>query len=180
MTVFKRKLILVVVLVLIIGAGAFSFLSFNKEQCPIQVEERIVSGGSLSGLIESGSTVKILFGYYNCHEIKREDVVVLRHTGSKNPVIKIVKGLPKDTFGLQEVDFGWNILVNNRVLTNSKDSPYLVTGNRYKMLSLYKKDYGESLPKHTYLILGNVTSGSLDSTRFGLIDKSDILGKVEY
>jgi len=28
--------------------------------------------------------------------------------------------------------------------------------------------------------LGNLISGSVDSTQFGLIDKSDILGKVDY
>jgi type IV secretory pathway protease TraF len=48
------------------------------------------------------------------------------------------------------------------------------------MLSLYEDDCSEGIPQNTYLILGNLTSGSLDSSRFGLIDKSDILGKVEY
>jgi len=47
------------------------------------------------------------------------------------------------------------------------------------MLSLYEKDYHGVIPENTYLLLGEVTSGSLDSTRFGLIDKSSVLGKIE-
>jgi len=45
------------------------------------------------------------------------------------------------------------------------------------MLKLYVKSY-PVLPDNTYLILGNKVSGSSDSTRFGLIDKSDIVGKI--
>jgi len=85
-----------------------------------------------------------------------------------------------DKFELSETDRGWNILINGKILKNSEGNPYLVTGKSYEMLSLYEKDYGKSLLENTYLILGNIVQGSLDSTRFGLIDKSDILGKVEY
>jgi len=35
------------------------------------------------------------------------------------------------------------------------------------------------IPENSYLILGNLVSGSIDSTTFGLIDKGDILGKAE-
>jgi type IV secretory pathway protease TraF len=47
------------------------------------------------------------------------------------------------------------------------------------MLSLYEKDYKGIIPQNTYLILGDQPSGSVDSSVFGLVDKSDILGKAE-
>ena len=46
------------------------------------------------------------------------------------------------------------------------------------MLSLYENDYKGMIPSKAYLILGNLSGGSLDASRFGLIDRSDILGKV--
>jgi type IV secretory pathway protease TraF len=47
------------------------------------------------------------------------------------------------------------------------------------MLSLYEKDYKGVIPKNAYLLLGNRISGSVDSTTFGLVEKSDIIAKVE-
>ena len=46
------------------------------------------------------------------------------------------------------------------------------------MISLYIKDYKGIIPPDTYLILGDNPFGTYDSTRFGLIDKSNIVGKV--
>ena len=48
------------------------------------------------------------------------------------------------------------------------------------MLSLYENDYKNSILQNTYLILGNLVEGSLDATRFGFVNKGDILGKVVY
>jgi len=71
-------------------------------------------------------------------------------------------------------------LPNSQILENSEGKPYLVSDNRYKMLSLYENDYKNSILQNTYLILGNLVEGSLDATRFGFVDKGDILGKVVY
>ena len=152
----------------------------KSEECLIIPEHRIVRGNSLVPLIENGQTVKILFGYYKCNEIKRGDIVAYDYTGDKNPIIKIAKGIPGDSFKLKETENGWNILINNEILKNSENNPYLITGNKYKMLSLYEDNCQNGIPEKTYLLLGNLISGSVDSTQFGLIDKSGILGKVDY
>ena len=149
------------------------------EKCSVKTEERIVRGDSLSPLVVSGQTVKILFDYYDCYEIKRNDIVVYNFSGNSNPIIKIVKGLPGDKFHLEKTESGWQILINNEVLKNSENKPYLLSENGYRMLSLYEKDYKGQIPEDAFLILGNIISGSLDSTRFGLVGKDDILGKVE-
>ncbi|MBA3063917.1 signal peptidase I, partial [Candidatus Woesearchaeota archaeon] len=141
---------------------------------------RTVLGSSLSPFINSGDKIKILFGYYNCYEIKREDIIIYNFAGNENPIIKIVKGIPEDKFELRKSDFGWNILINNQILKNFKGKPYVISDNRYKMLSLYERDYKGVIPKNAYLLLGNLVSGSVDSTRFGLVDKSNIIGKVVF
>lgn len=71
-------------------------------------------------------------------------------------------------------------MINGAVAKNSQGSPYLFSSQGYKMLSLYEKDYKGVIPENAYLILGNLTCGSIDSARFGLIDKSGILGKVDF
>ena len=152
----------------------------ENQTCVINVEEKTVHGTSLSGLIEPGSTVKILFGYYNCNEIRRGDIVVYNYSGNPNPIIKIVKGIPGDLFHLQKTESGYNILINGEIVKNSQSEPYLLGESGYRMLSLYENDYKDVIPANAYLLLGNIASGSLDSTHFGLIGKDDITGKVEY
>jgi len=46
------------------------------------------------------------------------------------------------------------------------------------LLNLFVRDYKHIIPKNVYLILGNQSGGSLDSTRFRLASQNDILGKV--
>jgi len=166
---------------------ALNFVSFNKtenklsqkEECPIRKEERIVRGDSLSPLIKAGDTVQVLFDYYKCNDVKRDDIVLYSYAGNKEPLIKIIKGMPGDKFKLQQAEGGWHILINGEILRNSEGIPYLISGKRYEMLSLYEKDYKGEIPAGAYLLLGNIFSGTLDSTRFGLISKRDILGKIE-
>jgi len=196
----KRKFlrILLIILVLIGGVSLGIILSGNTEkageekaavfsqpadepgECQVEVEERIVRGGSLDPLIKDGETVRVLFGYYNCHEIQRDDVVLYSYAGNEAPLIKIVRGVPGDSFKLEQTEQGaWYIIINGNILKNSAGEPYLVSGKRYEMLALYEKDYKGVIPEQAYLIMGNLISGAMDSTRYGLVHKNDILAKAE-
>ena len=155
------------------------FSNSKNFSCPVKIEKRIVRGNSLAPLIKNGQTVKVLFGYYSCHPIQRNDLIIFHYAGRKDPLIKIVKAIPGDKFHLQKTKAGWHILVNNQVLKNSENKPYLLSGKKHKMLSLYEKDYRGRIPKGAYLILGNQVNGTLDSSAFGLVDKSDIIRKAE-
>jgi len=167
--------VLIVLSVRVYGSSRTS----DIQDCFVETKEMIVQGNSLEPLIMPRKTIKVLFGYYSCHEIKREDVVLFDYAASKNPVIKIVKGIPGDKFELKHSGSGWNLLINNKVVKNSESEPYLITDHGYRMLSLYEQDYHGIIPPNTYLLLGNLAGGSLDSTVFGLVDKSDIIAKVE-
>ena len=131
-------------------------------------------------MIENGDTVKILFGYYECNDIERGEVVAYDYAGNDNLIIKVVKGLPNDRFRMEKSESGdgWNILINGESVRNS-DGKYYVFGEQgYRMISLYERGYEGIIPSNTYMILGNLVHGSMDSTRFGLVDKGDIFGKV--
>jgi len=154
-------------------------IDLQPQDCSIKTQEMTVRGSSLDPFIKPEQIIKALFGYYDCNEVKRGDIVLFNYAGNKNFVIKIVKGISGNKFELRKAESGWNILINNQIVKNSEDKPYLISGNAYKMLSLYEKDYKGIIPENAYLLLGNQVSGSADSTTFGLIDKSGIVAKVE-
>jgi signal peptidase I len=141
-------------------------------------EERIVRGSSMVPLVNPGDTIKILVGYYDCHPVERGDIVAYRYYGNKNPVIKMVKGIPGDEFHIEKNDGEALIHINGEPVKNSENIPYRLNAKACKMLSLYEQDYNGTIPESTYLLLGNQADNSVDSRRFGLIDKRDIIGKV--
>ncbi len=154
-------------------------LGVEKPSCVKEIKEFTVRGGSLTDLINAGEKVKILFGFYDCNEIKREDVVAYDYKGNSNLIIKAVKGLQGDEFSVEsKEDDGWIIKINSRTVVNSKGEEYVLDEAEHKMLALYEKDYQGKIPPKTYLILGNLVNGSVDSSRFGLVSKDNILGKV--
>lgn len=164
----------------------FAYLKFNNKSekfnltCVSEQADEIVRGQSLSGVIEEGQTVKLLKDFYNCNQVRRGDVIAYNLSGRTEPIIKIVKGLPGDEFKLEQNQRGgYNIIINNQILTVSTGAPYELAAGRQKMLELYIHDYNGVIPPDAYLIFGNLPSGSLDSTRFGLVGKEGIIGKAE-
>lgn len=143
------------------------------------VEEVIVRGNSLSPLIKDGTGIKADFGFYGAHEIMRGDIAVCKLPGRTAPVVKLVRAVPGDRFALKEQeDGGALLLINGAELKNSAGILYKFSGKRKQMLQLYEKDYNGLIPAGSYLLLGDVPGGSLDSTRFGLLRREAIMGKA--
>ena len=149
-----------------------------EEECPIRTEKRIVRGSSLSPLIESGETVEVFFNYYDCNEVKRGDVVLYNYAGSRNLLIKVVRGVSGDSFELKEKTGGWRILINGRAIKNSAGEYHLIPDRKVKMLTLYEKSYDGRIPENAYLLLGESISGTTDSSRFGFVHKNDLQARV--
>ncbi len=148
--------------------------------CITQISEKVVRGKSLEGVIANGSKVILLYGYYSCNPVERNDVVAYDYKGSKIPLIKMIKAMPGDTFKLTPAPYGfYNIVVNNDTLYEVTGMKYELRQNEYKMLHTYEREYKNIMPENTYMILGS-HSGTTDSGRFGLISKRDILGKIVY
>jgi signal peptidase I len=149
-----------------------------SEDCSSLIKEEMVNGHSLSGLVEDGETVYLHYGYFECKEMERGDIVAYSYAGRDNPIIKVIKGIPGDKFELKEEGGRWKILVNGEPAKNSRGEEYALNGRAYNMLSLYEKDYGGEIPPNAYLLFGNLASGTLDSTHFGLVSRDDILGAI--
>jgi len=153
-----------------VPAFNFKCISFKKEMT--------VRGFSMDPFIKPEQTVTALFGYYNCNPVQRNDIVLYAYSGNDNLLIKFIKAVPGDSWTLKESSGGYGIIVNGLSLLNAEGIAYLIQGSSVKMLELYAKDY-PVIPEDTYLLLGDKTDGSLDSTSFGLIGKRDIVAKVE-
>jgi type IV secretory pathway protease TraF len=120
-----------------------------------------------------------MYGYYACNDVGRDDLVIVYNAGNPAPLIKIAKGIPGDTFRMDPKDDAWHYLViDGRNATNSRGEQYLIDERGYALLSLYYNDDKGVMPPDTYLLLGNIATGTFDSTRFGLIGRADILGKA--
>jgi len=172
---FSVVLFLLLVLYILVIMGFFDTPSTTNNECGIEKRDEIVQGNSLDPFIKNGETVKALYHFYDCNQVNRMDVVLYDYAGSSNPIVKTVYAVPGEELSLQKNEDGWNILVNKKVLKNRSGHPFLISQQGYRMLSLYEG----TLRADAYLILGENPSGSTDSTRFGLIGKQDILGKVE-
>jgi len=181
----------IVVLVLILLILIISYLSYkdnlstdknilrdDKIECSINSKTVTISGNSMYPFFNSGEDVQALFNYYDCYDILRNDIVLYKYSGSSNLLIKFIKAIPGDKWNLEKTDNGYKIIVNDTPLLNSEGKTYLIPESSTKMIKLYTKDY-PIIPIDTYLLLGNKTDGSMDSTSFGLISKKDIMAKVE-
>lgn len=157
----------------------YSAPNATKPNCATEEKELTINGNSLEPLIKDGTVVKAMANYFACHEVKRNDVVVFYYAGRSNPLVKIVRGIPGDTFDFKAVAGGWNIILNKNILENSAKKPYVIPDVAQRMLSLYAADYKGVIPDGGYLILGDNPSASLDSGSFGLAGKTDLLGKIE-
>ena len=151
----------------------------KKTDCATKERQVVVTGTSLEPLIKTGTKVKVLDNYYACNPVKRGDIVIYNYAGNANPLIKIARGIPGDSFDFAAAAGGWNIILNKQVLQNSAKQPYILTDAAKRLLSLYAVDYKGVIPPDGYLILGDNPGGSLDSGSFGLVGRDDLTGRVE-
>lgn len=157
------------------------FLLPQKEPCEVVRREVEVRGVSLSGLIEEGELVVLEQGAYACNPILRKDVVAYRFAGKSEPIIKIVQGVPGDNFLVEPFqNKGYHLRLNGALLLTTNNVPYLFTEERAKVLKLYEESYHGVIPNESYLILGNDPAGTVDSSRFGFVHQSDIIGRIDY
>lgn len=71
------------------------------------------------------------------------------------------------------------LLINSHRAVNSAGIPYAFGFNKCAMLQIYQRDFQGRIPAGASMLLGNSPEGSDDSTRYGLIPLSDILGPAE-
>jgi len=169
----KSELIIFSITVLVFCV--FTIMDRTSRDCSQFLQKRVISGNSLTGLLENGQKVRIC---YSVENISRDDIVAYQLVENRE-MIKIVKAIPGDTWQIQVSPQGdYNLIVNNQVVVNHQSEPYRLQSNQRDLLMLYQRDYGSTIPNNAYLIFGNDPTGSQDSSRFGLVSGRDIRGIV--
>ena len=176
----NRKWILrggIFTLVIIVGA----FLAHGSSSCVIKSTRAIVNGDSLQGDIENGSEVTVKNGYYKCNEVRRGDFVAYSMYGRKWPLVKVIRAIPGDTFSIvKNSNDLFQIIVAGEALRNASGELYALDDSHAKVLMLAERTNKGVVPAGTYIMLGDIVSGSLDSTKLGLIPMSKLIGKVVH
>lgn len=127
-----------------------------------------VLGPSMQPNLKANDVVLIDKLKYRFTDIKRFEVVVLEYKDSKY-LIKRVIGLPGDT-----IEYKSNILyINGNAINEDFLKSDIITND----FSLNDIGY-TTIPDNMYLVLGDNRTNSMDGRDFGLIDKSQIKGKV--
>jgi len=177
-----KKVLISIVIVLIAMVSITAFLLHEKEplECITSESLEIVNGDSMEPLLMNRQTVRVIYGYYDCNEIERNDIIIINYSGSSDPLVKSVKAVENDSFDILKTERGWNIIVNKEILKNSQGIPYSISKSGKDMINIYLQSYNNTIPLGAYLVLGEKLSGSVDSTKFGLIGKENILGKVVF
>ncbi len=128
----------------------------------------VISGSSMSPTYLDGDIVLV---QKTCESIERYDIVVVstRENGHEKIIIKRVMGMPGEVFQIQD----GVIYVNDKLLAD-------VVSEKMKYAGMVEEPI--IIGADQYFVLGDNRNHSNDS-RFeglGLVDKSEILGKVIF
>ncbi len=129
----------------------------------------------MSPRIAPGQLIEIQQGPAEClGTLKHGDVVLFHSDSSRVPLIKALRGLPGDKLAVTD----GKIVINGTAAANSAGEPYRLSPPRAAMIALYVHDDHGVIPPDSFLVMGENPAGSLDSSRFGLVARQAIIGKL--
>ena len=129
-----------------------------------------VVGPSMSPNYNQGDVMVVNKLSYRFREPKREDVVVVSQ--SEKYMIKRVIGLPGDTIEYKDN----KLYVNDKEYKESYLKDDVITDD-FKLSDIGVEG---KIPKNKYLVLGDNRTDSLDSRKYGLVDKKNIIGMTWF
>lgn len=137
-----------------------------------------ISGNSMNDFFKSGDIVFAQMGYYQCNEVQRSDIVLIKRTDTSEILIKNVLMLPGDQFYLRGFAKGFHLLVNDSVLLTTKGKPYFFPLESEKVFRYYESNFFNKVPESTYFVFGTKFDGSTDSSSFGPVYKYELIGRI--
>jgi len=149
------KFIIAIIIILIIIIYVFSVTQ--------------VVGNSMYDTLENGDVLILNKFVYRFGDIKRGDIVSLSYADTKY-LIKRIVGMPGERISIK----------NNQLYINDKlyKEDYLNPDLNYDDFDMKTATGYEVIPDNMYLVLGDNREDSLDSREIGLINRSEINGKI--
>lgn len=132
------------------------------------------------GIIELGSDLYWISGYYDSHPLQNGDLVYYRYETGQTPVVRVVRGIPGDRFEVvkSETEPGWKVKVNDSFLKIGKEDLIFGSPAFVPPLGLAAKSHGNRIGEGEAILMTNSRSGRFDSTLMGLVSTRDIVGKI--
>lgn len=150
--------------------------------CPPKAMSLTVRGTSMAALYEADQELVVSENAYRCMDPQRGDIVVVKRPGgAEQRLLKILVLLPGDRFSLRKNSSGGlNLYVNDAVmpLMTPSGATYTFNGSAATMMKMYEESMRGIVSAGSYFVLGTDPHGSLDSTRFGPVERQDLVGKV--
>ena len=139
-----------------------------------------ISGNSMEPSLSSGNVVILSRLHYKLSEIQRNDVVVLKKKnaeGIKESYVKRIVGMPGE-----EIHYLNGYLYINGEKHKEGYLPDNIETLNFMFVDVCNLDNcpDGKIPENKYLVLGDNRNNSVDSRTFGLVDKSEIEGKVIF
>ena len=123
---------------------------------------------SMAPNFNEGDIIFVRAGYYTTQRPQRGEVVTALAPGIDGPVLKRIVGLPGETVAIE----GGRVLVDGDPL----DEPY-VSGD--SIATPYSREFPSLVvPEGHYFLLGDNRDNSADSRLWGVLARTDLLGKV--
>jgi len=149
--------------------------------CPNGEEKLIVPDPHMAGVIEPGTKITLYRDFHGCSPLKKGDLVYFRYHSERDPVIRIVRGMPGDRFEVVKdpKETGWKIRVNDEFLKDGKGEDLIYGAPQFTPpLGLAAISHKNIIGENEVILMTNSSSGKFDSTLMGLISVHDIIGKV--
>lgn len=128
-----------------------------------------ISGDSMMPTLLDQEKIIVEKVSYKSSKPKRGDVVVIRSFKNEQVfLIKRVVGIPGDTLELS---------AKNEIIAKSVDGEKISSGTS-ESLGILEKYVTTSLPKDTYVIMGDNRDESYDSRMFGPVTQDKFVGKA--
>lgn len=152
--------------------------NYDAKLCPGATVTMKMTDPYLRGLIEEGADVKTIINFYGCNELHRGDVVLYRFSEFNDPVFRRVVAVEGDKYDLSEARDGWELFVNEKKVRGIKGESYLFGGKSPPPLKLTVAHNKGRVPKGQAIVFSSFPPGDRDSGVFGMISKSDLIGKA--
>ncbi len=138
------------------------------------VQAFVIPSGSMLPTLRIGDYVLVCKFWYWLRPIARGDILVFKYPRDESrDFIKRVIGLPGDTLAIR----GRQVFINGKPLRQ----PYAVFNNQLpaSLRAMERAPLGPIvIPPNHYFLMGDNRDDSLDSRAWGLLRRSEVLGKA--
>ncbi len=156
-----------------------NFEKMGNVECVRKHHNRTFSDPDMEGAMAMDKTYRVFENYYQCNPISRDDVVLFRYSAHQPPVPRIVRGLPGDTFAMEETEeHKWTIAINGQKVQGPDAHPYIIFSETTPPLKTYQDSRKGVLGPDEYILLSNQPPGHADSGNLGVIKKGQIAARI--